>query len=39
MNGVATNQESRENIKSNFNHRNIFMWRSNYTYKELSSRG
>ena len=39
MNGVATNQECRENMRNNFNHRSIFTWRSNYIHKELPLRG
>ena len=39
MNGVAIDQESRENITTNFNHNSIFMWKSNYTYQELPSTG
>jgi len=39
MNGVATNKESRDNIRTNFNHYFIFSWRSNYTPEELPLRG
>jgi len=39
MSSMATNQESRKNIRANFNHSSIFMWRSNYTHKELPLRG
>ena len=35
MNGVPTNQQSRETIRTNFNYCSIFTWRFNYSNKEL----